>query len=182
MTKRIGRVRAIEFSVLSELMRNSRVSDRELARKLKKSQPTMSRIRAKLEREGYIREYTLIPDFTKLGYEIASVVFVRSRYRPTQEEIGKIREIAHEWEKKLAFSTIMAIEGEGLGHQAMLVSFHKNYASYREFIDQVKSFPYIDVENVQSFLIGVKTAYAYRSLTFSTLAKDILTMRRENQQ
>jgi len=182
MTKRSGKVRAIELSVLSELMRNSRISDRELARKLRKSQPTMSRIRAKLEREGYIREYTLIPDFTKLGYEIASVVFVRSRYQPSLEKTEKIRKIAHKWEKKLAFNTIMAIEGEGLGHQAMLVSFHKNYASYREFIDHVKSFPYIDVENVQSFLIGVNTAYAYRPLTFSTLAKDILTMRRENQQ
>jgi len=181
VTRKSSRIRAIDLSVLSELMKNCRTSDRELARKLRKSQPTISRIRAKLEREGYIREYTLIPDLTRLGYEIASVVFVKSKNQPDREEMEKIRSIAQEWEKKLAFNTIMAIEGEGLGHQAMIVSFHRNFASYREFIDQIKRFPYIDVENVQSFLIGVNTAYAYRPLTFSTLAKDILTVKRENQ-
>lgn len=179
MANRSRRTRAIELSVLSELMKNSRTSDRELARKLRKSQPTISRIRAKLEREGYIMEYTLIPNLTKLGYEIASVVFVRSKNQPNRKEMEKIKSIAHEWEKKLAFSTIMAIQGEGLGHQAMIVSFHRSFAKYREFMDQVKQFSYIDVGNVQSFLIGVNTAYAYRPLTFSTLARDILTLERE---
>ncbi len=181
MTKKGGKIRAIELSVLSELMKNSRASDRELAKKLRKSQPTISRIRAKLEREGYIMEYTLIPDLTKLGYEIASVVFVRSKNHPNRKEMEKIKSVAHEWEKRLAFSSIMAIQGEGLGYQAMIVSFHRNFAGYREFIDQIKRFPYIDAGNVQSFLIGVNTAYAYRPLTFSTLARDILTLGRENK-
>jgi Lrp/AsnC family leucine-responsive transcriptional regulator len=62
-------LREIELRVLSELIKNSRISDRELGKKLRMSQPTVSRIRNKLENEGYIKEYTLIPDFQKLGYE-----------------------------------------------------------------------------------------------------------------
>jgi len=182
LTKRHGEIRAIQLSVLSELMKNSRISDRELARKLRKSQPTISRTRAKLEQEGYIKEYTLIPNLTKLGYEIASVVFVRTKGHPDRAEMEKIKNIAHEWEKKLAFNSILAIQGEGLGHQAVIISFHRNFAAYRDFIDQIKSFPYIDIENVQSFLISVSTAYAYRSLTFSTLANDILVIAKEKHQ
>jgi len=30
-------------------------------------QPTVSRMVKRLEKEGYLREYTMIPDFQKLG-------------------------------------------------------------------------------------------------------------------
>ena len=65
------------MKLLAELMKNSKTSDRELATKLGVSQPTVSRIRAKLEREGYIKEYTLVPDFHKLGFEIMAVTLVK---------------------------------------------------------------------------------------------------------
>jgi DNA-binding Lrp family transcriptional regulator len=55
----------IERRLISELMKNSRRSDRELAKALGTSQPTITRTRGKLEREGIIKEYTMIPDFTK---------------------------------------------------------------------------------------------------------------------
>ncbi len=69
--KNVGR------KLISELMKNSRRSDRELAQAIGVSQPTVSRTIKKLEKEGYIREYTMIPDFHKLGYEIAVLTFVR---------------------------------------------------------------------------------------------------------
>jgi DNA-binding Lrp family transcriptional regulator len=46
----------IERRLISELMKNSRRSDRELAKALGTSQPTITR--GKLEREGIIKEYT----------------------------------------------------------------------------------------------------------------------------
>jgi Lrp/AsnC family leucine-responsive transcriptional regulator len=60
-------MREIEWKVLSELMKNAKISDRELAKKIGSSQPTVTRARRKLEKEGYIREYTVIPNFRKLG-------------------------------------------------------------------------------------------------------------------
>jgi Lrp/AsnC family transcriptional regulator for asnA, asnC and gidA len=60
-------VKDIELKLISELMKNSRRSDRALAKVLKTSQPMVTRTRARLEREGYLREYTVIPDFHKLG-------------------------------------------------------------------------------------------------------------------
>jgi len=56
----------VEWKLISELMKDSRRSDRELAQAIGVSQPTVSRTIKKLEKEGYIKEYTIIPDFHKL--------------------------------------------------------------------------------------------------------------------
>jgi len=47
--------------LLYELMKNSKRSDRELARVVRVSQPTITRMRKNLEKSGYIREYTVMP-------------------------------------------------------------------------------------------------------------------------
>lgn len=67
--------RNIGMKLIPELMRNSRRSDRELARILGTSQPTVTRIRTKLEKEGFIREYTIIPDFCRIGYTLIAITF-----------------------------------------------------------------------------------------------------------
>ena len=58
------------MKVAAELLKNSHRSDRELAKVLRTSQPTVTRIRNKLEKEGFIQEYSIIPHFVKLGFEI----------------------------------------------------------------------------------------------------------------
>ena len=63
-------MRKIEWKLISELMKNSRRSDRDLAKVIGKSQPTVTRTRTRLEKQGYIKEYTMLPDFQKLGFEI----------------------------------------------------------------------------------------------------------------
>jgi Lrp/AsnC family transcriptional regulator for asnA, asnC and gidA len=65
----------VAVKLISELMKNSRKSDRELARAIGVSQPTVTRLRGKLEKEGIIKEYTMIPDFKRLGYQIMAVTF-----------------------------------------------------------------------------------------------------------
>jgi DNA-binding Lrp family transcriptional regulator len=72
----------VELKLVAELTKNSRRSDRELAKRLHVSQPTVTRIRNKLEKEGIIREFTIIPDFVRLGYEIASITFAKMKDPP----------------------------------------------------------------------------------------------------
>jgi DNA-binding Lrp family transcriptional regulator len=64
----------IELKLVSELMKNSRRSDRELAKAIGVSQPTVSRTIAKLEKDGVLKEWTVIPDFNKLGYQICALI------------------------------------------------------------------------------------------------------------
>jgi len=62
--------------LVSEMLKNSKKSDRELAGILAVSQPTVSRTRARIEKE-YIKTYTIIPDFKKLGYEIMAFTLAK---------------------------------------------------------------------------------------------------------
>lgn len=48
--------------LLREMLKNSKRSDREIAKSLEVSQPTVTRTRARLEKE-YLETYTVIPDF-----------------------------------------------------------------------------------------------------------------------
>jgi DNA-binding Lrp family transcriptional regulator len=54
------RMKKIELKLLPELLNDSRRSDRDLARSLGTSQPTVTRTRIRLEKEGYLKEYTVI--------------------------------------------------------------------------------------------------------------------------
>lgn len=127
-------MKEIEWKLLSELMKNSRRSDRELARAMHTSQPTVTRARNKLEKEGYIKEYAVIPNFCKLGYEILALTFVKPKKGLTAEELTKVRKMGSEIEKEMAFEVIMAVLGAGLGYDGVIVSLHKNYTSYAELI------------------------------------------------
>jgi DNA-binding Lrp family transcriptional regulator len=66
-------VKDVKLKLIAELMKNSRRSDRDLAKTIGVSQPTVTRIRIKFEKEGYAKEYTMIPDFRKLGFSLLSV-------------------------------------------------------------------------------------------------------------
>jgi DNA-binding Lrp family transcriptional regulator len=67
----------IDFKIISELLKNSKLSDRSLAQKLGVSQPTVSRRRMMLEKTA-IENYTLVPKWDKLGYEILAISLSRS--------------------------------------------------------------------------------------------------------
>jgi DNA-binding Lrp family transcriptional regulator len=172
-------IREIELKVLSELMKNSRVSDRELAKRLGVSQPTVSRIRNKYEKEGYIKEYTYIPDFVKLGYNLMALTFIK-RSEGSQEESSLFKE-ASKHAAKTGFDTVMAVRGMGCGYDAVVFSFHENYSAFLERLREIKQFPSIDVENVDSFIVDLTDRGLYRQLTFSTLADHMLMLRRASR-
>jgi len=54
----------VELKSISELMKSSRRSDRELAKAIGVSQPTISRTIKRLEKEKLIKEYTMISQKT----------------------------------------------------------------------------------------------------------------------
>jgi DNA-binding Lrp family transcriptional regulator len=74
------KLKNIDYEILFELMKNAKTSDRQLAKKLGVSQPTVTRRRARLEKE-VIDGYTAIPRWDKLGYEILAVTLVRAPLR-----------------------------------------------------------------------------------------------------
>jgi len=168
-------MRDIERRLVSELMINSRRSDRQLAKALGVSQPTVTRTLNKLEKEGVIKEYTMIPDFTKLGYTLLAVTFVKLKKYLTQDQIEKARESATK-SVKSSLNFIMLERGIGMDHNGIFLSFHENYTSFTGHKEWLKQFDFLELSDIQSFLIDLKDEIHYRPLTFSTLAKHILTL------
>ena len=68
-----------EKQVLTELLRNCKISDQEIARRLKTSRPTIFKIRERLEKKGVIKGYVPLIDFGKLNLNLQAVILYRWR-------------------------------------------------------------------------------------------------------
>jgi len=166
----------IEVKLIAELMKNSRKSDRELAKLLGVSQPTISRMREKLEREGYIKEYTMIPDFNKLGFGIIALTFLNIPESVTPNNLRNLRNLrkaAAEIAEKNPVAALMGMHGMGLNYDRVIVTFHEDYTSFLETKKLIRLLPGVEVHNIQSFLIDLRDKEQFHPLSFSSLANYI---------
>lgn len=180
MARREKNLKKMQRRILSELLIDSKRSDRQIAKLVGVSQPTVTRTRTNLQQEGYIEQYTIIPNFTKLGYEIMAITFVKTANIPNQETLDKIRKMGKDLESKIAFNTIMVYTGQGLGYGGVIISLHQDYNSYLKLREEIKQFPFTDRKNIETFMISLNTDFAYRPLTLSTIAKHLLTLEKPN--
>lgn len=138
----------LTMRLVSELLKDSKKSDRELGKILGVSQPTVSRERKKLGEEGIIHEYSIVPDFAKLGFEILAVSCFKTH------QIGALTEKA----RKVTMSkpnVVLAAPCEGMGTNGMMISLHKNYADYSNFLREIRSEGGNEVESVSTFLVAL---------------------------
>jgi DNA-binding Lrp family transcriptional regulator len=170
-------MREIEWKLLSELMKNSRRSDRELAKAIGSSQPTVSRNRKKLEEKGYIRQYTTIPNFSKIGYNLLALTFVKMKRVANSEELQKASEITQQALGESHYEVFMVERGIGLGHHGVIASFHEDYNAYIDFRDFLTQFSFLEIMRIDSFIVNLNDKIRYRPLNFQTLAKHLLTLR-----
>lgn len=142
--------RELITKILFELIKNSKKSDRELARSLGLWQSTITRYRKKLEKEGIIQEYTVIPDLPKMGYEILAFVFVR--VRGYQEWSQKMVEKLYDFSE-----VIFATRAEGMGWNGLVVSLHKNYTRFSEYYGKFLEFGKDIIETSEAVLVSLST-------------------------
>ena len=160
------------FSLLKEMLRDSKKSDREIAKRLGVSQATITRARAKLEKEGYIKTYTLVPDFLKLGYEILAFTFSKLKSYSSTEETAKILQRAIEWVDRHP-NIIFAADGQGLGGKdTVMLSFHKNYSQYADFMRSYAMDWGQVISEFESFIVSLNSGYKMKPLDLKYLADD----------
>lgn len=169
------RLKTVESKLISELMKNSRRSDRELARVIGASQPTITRMRRTLEKEGYIKEYTMIPDFRKLGYKLCSFTFATFKEPSDVESLRKAIEVYGQRLSEIP-QAVLIERGLGLGANGVVVAFHKDYSSFVDFESWMKQFSSFSSFQLSNFLIDLEDKVHYRYLTFSTLANHFLSL------
>ena len=142
-------VKARMLSLLLELLRDSKRSDRELAKVLGVSQPTVSRMRSRLVKQGIIREFTVIPDFTKMGYELMAVTCTKTRMKPELLERATKSTMAKP-------SVIFAARAEGMGKNGVMISIHKDYTDFSDFLSQYLTEWNDEIEDHDTILISLK--------------------------
>lgn len=136
--------------LLYELMKNSKRSDRELAKVIGVSQPTITRMRRNLEKTGFIREYTVLPAVEKLGFEVIALNFLSTSMHERAKEV-------HGWVSKNP-KILFASLGSGLdGKTLLLISIHRDFTDFSAFTRELKSSLGLESESLQSFLFSLRT-------------------------
>jgi DNA-binding Lrp family transcriptional regulator len=148
------KLKTVDYRLLWELMKNSRRSDRELAKSLGTSQPTVSRRRMIIEK-SFIDGYTAIPKWEKIGFELVAFTFVKHKIKYAKPEVREegFRKV-EEWMMKQP-NVILAIDGQGLGWDGVCVSFHRSYSDFAEFVRKHNSELSDFVIESQSFIADI---------------------------
>ena len=164
------KLKAIDYELLWELMKDSRRSDRQLAKTLGTSQPTVTRRRANLER-GFLEGYTAIPKWEKIGFELVAFSFVKQKMKYAQPEVRKetLRKV-DEWMMRQP-NVILAIGGQGMGWDGIFVSFHKSYSDFAEFMRKHNSELSDLLIDCQSFIADINPATIRKRFHLKYLAE-----------
>lgn len=177
----------VELRLISELMKNSRRSDRELAKALGVSQPTVSRLISRLQKEGVIKEYTMVPDFCKLGFNLMAIIMFK--LEPiSPAEIKELHGAAHELDNQRRHPYLLVMDGMGLGKELVVISFHRDYGDYDNYMRGVKEAAslrmkaYVNTKDIEGFLIDLNYKDHYQPITFARLATHLQTKESEKKQ
>lgn len=165
-------LRDVELRLISELMKNSKRSDRELAKIMRVSQSTVTRARIRLEKTGVIREYTMIPDFCALGYNIMGATRFELREKPIDEKTKETRKTVIDEEDSPRVNLI-AVEGVGSDQNRMFVNFYESYSSYDEAMKLLKQVRVVNFDRIDTFLVDLNNKRNYRVLSMSAMAKNL---------
>jgi DNA-binding Lrp family transcriptional regulator len=163
-------MKEIELRFVSELMKNSRRSDRELSKVLGISQPTVTRLRTRLEKEGVIKEYTMIPDFRKIGYHLLGLTFIKLKRTLTPKEVDTARKRGEHALGKSRFSIVMLERGLGLGYDGVIMAYYKDYSDYVDHKNVLAAYSFLEISDLQGFLVNLDDEVRYRPLTLETFA------------
>ena len=156
----------IDYKIIFELMKNARMNDKQIAGKLGVAQPTVSRRRARLEKERLIN-FSVIPNFEDFGFEVLAFTFVH--YNPSiRGQIISDKGIQEKVSETLLKhpNIIFASSGRGLGFEGVSLSIHIDYASYIEFMKSLKADWGKFAERIESFTISMKGDNTVRPLSF----------------
>jgi len=148
--------------LLFELIKNSKRSDRDIAKALAISQPTVTRLRRALEKEA-IEQYTVIPNLSYLGFDLATLIFFRSK-----ELVHPLWEEGKKWAKEHP-NVVFVTTGQGIDADALVVSVHKDYADFVKFYHIFRRDWGKYLEDFKVFLISISGSVIMKRFTFNYL-------------
>jgi len=148
--------------LLFELIKNSKRSDRDLTKILDISQPTVTRLRKVLEKEGIV-QYTVIPNLSYLGFDLVALVFSRSK-----ELVHPLWEEGRKWAEQQP-NVVFVSTGQGIDSDALMISVHSNYVDFVKFYHIFRRDWGKYLEDFKIFLISLSGSAILKHFTFNHL-------------
>ncbi|MHA1207757.1 MAG: Lrp/AsnC family transcriptional regulator [Candidatus Freyarchaeota archaeon] len=136
----------VDRKILKELLKNSRQSHREIAKKIGVSVGTVVSRTKKMEEAGIIKGYTVVLDHEKLGYDLTVVTeIIVSR--------GKLLEVDREISKNPSTCAVYDVTGTVDG---IIIAKFKNRDELSNFTKSLLSIPYVERTNTHVVLNTIK--------------------------
>jgi len=151
MGRKLGGTKKILFQLLLEYLKDSDRSDSKVAKELGVSQATVSRLKGKLLKEGYISHFSVIPNFAKIGYEILAFSFVKFN----MDQVTEIEDRSEDWAMSHP-EIVFTARADGLGADAITISLHKDYAAYKDFFAENRNLFGKMMADVSFILVDLK--------------------------
>jgi DNA-binding Lrp family transcriptional regulator len=166
----MANLKDLDYKILFELMSNSKMSDRKLAKKLQVSQPTITRRRARIEQE-LIDGYTAVPKWQKLGYEILAFTFVKTvQDLGTKAKYKAATKRGTEWLMKHP-NVLMSGGCRGMSMSGFILSVHKGYSDLDSFLADHKRELGDMFTEIQTILVNLGGSQILKPLHFKYLAE-----------
>jgi len=136
----------IDRKILRELLKGSNRSQRELAKAIGVSTATVINHVQRLESAGVVRNYTVLLDHERLGYEltvITEITVSKGKLLEVEEEISKI-------------SNVCAVYDVTGLTDAMVVAKFKSRSNLSDFTKKLLAMPYVERTNTHMVLTTIK--------------------------
>ncbi|MEM4348535.1 MAG: Lrp/AsnC family transcriptional regulator [Candidatus Anstonellaceae archaeon] len=144
----------IDNDILSLLKDNSRMSFRQIAKKLRLHPTTVISRISRLEKTGIITGYSVHLDLSKLGYEFMGMVQVKiskGKLVETQEKISTMKGVI----------AVYDVTGE---YDSVVIVAAKTRDSFSSIIKSFLQLPYVEHTNTQVILKIVKPSHHFEAL------------------
>ncbi len=136
----------LDKNILSVLVEDSRYSFRQIAKKVKVSPATVLNRIKQLEKNGFIRQYSTLLDYVKLGYDVEVVIEVRIAK-------GKLFEV----EKQIAHHpNVFAVYDVTGDFDAIILARFPSRKKMDSFLKKLQTYDFVERTNTRLILNAVK--------------------------
>ena len=136
----------LDQKIINILLDNSRLSYRQIAKKLKTSVATIMNHVKKLESDEIIKRYTTDVDYYKIGYDIKVMIL-------TSISKGKLFEVEKKIAKHPAVFSVYDVTGE---YDAVILARFKNRKSLDVFLKHIQKYDFVEKTHTSFILNTIK--------------------------
>ncbi|TFG19570.1 MAG: Lrp/AsnC family transcriptional regulator [Promethearchaeota archaeon] len=144
--EKLRELESIDYDILRILSKDSRKSNRKLGEELEKSPTTIGKHIEELIERKILKEFTIMIDYEKLGYDIIALVELNISQ-------GKMLEVENDIAKDPHIFGVYDVTGK---YDALLLARFKTRTELSEMVKNINSKPYIENTNTHLILNVIK--------------------------